>query len=191
MGEGKLSLMDQVKQNYSGAKSIDLTFDLTIDWKVREIKESQTGRIVIASGDRFRAETGETIYVCDGQTFWQYSKKSRQVVIKRFLDIDFAQQPSQVLTGYIRNHTYTLKLEDNVESMYEWKADSIGATPSIVFISLWIDRAQAVVKRIFLRDRSGNESTYSIKKTTIGATPVASVFKFDPPNGARVIDARD
>jgi len=41
---------------------------------VREKTDNMHGSVVLAPGDRFRADLGTTLWVSDGTTLWQYDK---------------------------------------------------------------------------------------------------------------------
>ncbi|MFW6254101.1 MAG: LolA family protein, partial [Chitinivibrionales bacterium] len=73
---------------------MQISFDLSIFWAVRERTEEKKGELYVSPGDKFRAEVGQTIWVSDGQTYWQYSKAANQVVIKDLLDVDLSMHPS-------------------------------------------------------------------------------------------------
>ena len=187
------AIMKTVRALYSGKTPIETTFDLHILWKVREKEESKTGRLCIASGDKFRAELGAQSWVCDGQTYWEASRDGNnvQVVIKRAADIDLSMHPSQVLHTYLAKFTFGLKEQKGNLTKVEWKADSLAESAEVAGIELSIDMKSGFIKALHIVDKSGNESDYRFKKTKIPAKLPGNIFEYAIPKGASVLDMRN
>lgn len=183
-------IVETLKKKYSGDQTIVADFDLTILWKVREKQETKSGRLQLAPGDKFRVELGPTTWVCNGQTVWQYSEKANQVVIKRLLDYDLSQQPSQILSQFVNGYEYTVLEQNDRQAILQWEADSSGSRQFYRTVTIYYDMRKQSLSSLILVDRHGNESTYLFKRTAFGKDIPKETFEFEIPKGVHVLDDR-
>jgi outer membrane lipoprotein-sorting protein len=186
----RADLIQQLRERYAAGATLTTEFDLTILWKVREKQESSSGRLFLAPGDKFRVELGPTTWVCDGQTVWQYSSRTKQVLIKRLLDIDLAAHPSQILSRYVSDYEYRVLEDTDKRAILQWEADTGSPPPLYTSITIHYDKAEDAISSLVVIDRHGNESTYLFKKTTFGSEIPRKVFEFEVPKGVEVLDER-
>ena len=186
-------IMKAVRAKYNEKTSLETRFDLHIFWKVREREETKSGKIYCAPGDKFRVELGPTIWVSNGENYWQcdQDEKGTQVVIKRLSDVSVAMLPSHILNTYVAEHGYRLAQETPTAAVVEWKSDSLGAETEARVIRISIEKKNAAISSLFITDNSGNESTYSFKKTKFPAKLPESLFEYTPPKGVSILDMRN
>jgi outer membrane lipoprotein-sorting protein len=185
-------IVSRVLKNYSGSVSLSTSFEVKILWKVREKEEIKRGKIMCAPGDRFRIELGDSKWVCDGTTLWQYDKTVAQVVIQRLSSCDPSLLPSKMLSKYLTMYTFKEQGTKGKNIVFEWVSDS-SSTPQkgdARRISFTVDPKNAIVKELLVVDKSGNESMYTFHGTAFGDAPEARAFSFDIPKGARILDER-
>jgi len=187
------AIMKTVRALYNGKTPVETGFDLYIVWKVREKKESKSGRLIMAPGDKFRAELGAQTWVCDDRTYWEASRDGNnvQVVIKRAADVDLSMHPSQVLHTYLEKFSFALKERKGDLTTVEWKADSLSETAGAASIDLSINATSGVITALRIVDKDGNESAYQFKKTKFPAKLPDSTFEYAVPKGASVLDMRN
>ncbi len=178
-------------RNYDGSVCLTTSFDLSIDWKIREKKENKQGKIQLAPDNKFNVSFGSGQWVCDGETFWQYDSKLSQVVISKLTAIDQSSLPSGLIAKYLSSYPLAAKLPNKNETVFEWSAGngSIPAKGEARKVVLTVDNKKATVLRLFVIDKSGNESTYSFHGTSFSKQNPA-LFSFSIPKGARIIDQR-
>lgn len=167
-------------------------FDVKIYWKVREKEETKHGKIVLAPHDRFRIGLGESQWVSDGATLWEFDQSpSRQVIIRNLASCDPTQLPSRLLSKYLTRYSFKEKGTKGNNAEFSWSADSSSDSQKgeARRISFTIDSKTAVVQELAVTDKSGNESTYTFHATSFGPAK-ASLFSFDIPKGARILDER-
>lgn len=187
---GAQALIEAVRENYDFAKGVELEFDLETYWAVREKTRKRSGRVVLGSDDRFRAEIDKTVWVCDGRTYWQYNPETNQVVIKRLLDIDLSMHPSQIVKAYLTEYEFTVKEEGGKRAVLEGLRSSEESAGGEQTVTLWIDKKKNTIEKAVSVDRQGNRNTYTFTKTrlAVGANP--GTFHFEVPEGAEVLDTR-
>lgn len=189
--EQKTVLLSKLKEKYTIKSTIHLTFDLEIFWKIREKQEKKQGELILTANDKFFCRLGATKWISDGMTYWHYNEKTSQVIIKNLLDIDLSSHPSQVISTFLQ-YPYTYERSDKNEVVYRWVADTLKSQNHYNYesIIMRIDKEKIVIKSIMVIDKSGNESTYRIKKTKLNVPVSLTVFSFDIPKGADVLDTR-
>lgn len=184
------SIVEQLKQTYSPSTSLRTEFTLEIYWKVREKTQRKKGELLVAPGNKFRVKLGEMLWVCDGSTYWQYSKATGQVIVRNFRDTDLSAHPSQILSAWLHDHSFEEAAGGEGEVMLQWRREEGADEPPIVEICLWVDPATNVVRRMQYTNERGNTSTYTFKKTRLGEQIPESAFTFTVPEGADVLDNR-
>jgi outer membrane lipoprotein-sorting protein len=186
------TLLNRIKLNYSGKAAIATSFDVHIAWKVRETEETRHGSIVLAPGDRFRVELGTGVWVSNGNTLWQFDRAISQVVIKQLSATDPSMLPSSAVTRYCSDYPLAALQQSGTDAVFEWKADTSIAARSgqVSFVRLVADKKLAVIEKLVVVDKMGNESSYTFSRTVLGKIMPSSTFEFEPPKGARVLDQR-
>jgi outer membrane lipoprotein-sorting protein len=179
-----------IRQKYGAETTFRCEFDLTIFWKVREKTEHKSGTLYIAPGDRFRLELGKALWVSDGRTYWQYSAATAQVVIKKLLDVDLSMYPSQIISTYLTKYEFTLLEADDRQAVLSWQAPRDAKTETRA-MTLWVESKNLTLKKLLVVDAGGNESTYTFKKSALGAEIPDATFTFSIPEGAAVLDNRE
>lgn len=183
------AVMPLVRKLYTVNSAMEAQFELKTYWSVREKEETKAGKLSIAPQNRFRVEVGNDLLVSDGQTYWQYSKKTAQVIIKNFSDLDLQMHPSQLLSTFLTNYEYVEKSNSNGVNVLSWNADSENKG-GYTAIEVSVESKTGEVKVLKLTDRNGNIQTYSFKKTVFGAKFSQKVFTFEVPQDAQVLDNR-
>jgi outer membrane lipoprotein-sorting protein len=185
--------MTILRKNYSGNNAVTATFDLSIYWNVREKEEKKSGELLIAPGNKFRVTLGKEAFVSNGKTFWQYSEKNSQVVIRDFSDIDESTVPSKFLLSFLSNHAFTEKQRNGSTVELFWKGNGNGTAVDGDYTSITAvaDEKAGVIKTLKLTDKNENIHTYTFKKTAFDKPPKDDAFQFKPSKNINVLDMRE
>ncbi len=183
-------ILEKVRQTYQIGKGMELHFDLEIYWAVREKTEQKSGKVFLASGDKFYAQVGATTFVSDGVTYWQYSKASNQAVIKDLLDVDLSLHPSQIINKYFAERSYTITDKSPKQATLVWTAPQNGAPAGEQSITALVDTKKFLIKKLTVTDKTGNTSAYVFTKTKLDTPIPPEKFTFVVPQGANVLDTR-
>lgn len=183
------SIVGNLKEKYGPEKAANLAFDLTIFWSVRERYEKKSGELIYSPGEKFRLTLGNTSWVSNGQTYWQYSKKTNQVVIKSLLDIDLSLHPSSMMQSFL-SYTFSTYSSDDKTIVLKWEGDSKNSDLPYKKIVINVDRKKMEISELTVIDDDGNESRYTFKKAKFGGAEPASIFEFSIPEGVDVLDTR-
>ena len=181
-------LLSLLRKNYNPETPLSTKFSLTIYWSVREKEEKKKGMIELAPGDRFRITIGSETFVSNGETFWQYSPKTNQVVVKRLADVDRTALPSRILDRSIAEYPFREVERKKDLVQLAWKSDSADAPYSHIVV--WVQEEAGTISRCVMTDRNDNTFTYVFSATTIGKNIPRERFEFEQPKSARIVDMR-
>lgn len=183
------SILEKLRKKYSPEKEVHLSFDLTIFWSVRERYEKKSGELIFNPGEKFRLKLGNSTWVSNGQTYWQYSKSTNQVVIKSLLDIDLSLQPSNMLQSFL-SYSFKIHTSDAKSTTLIWEGDSQNSDLPYKKIVVNVDPKKFEIVELIVTDDDSNESRYIFGKTKFGVKESSSTFEFEIPEGADVLDTR-
>ena len=179
-------IVKKVQSRYGSVTQASAEFDVEIFWAVREKTEKKSGSFVFAPGDRFRIVLPTAEYVGNGTSVWFYNKGAKQVIVDRAGSVDPASLPSAVI-GRCLSYAYSVKAIKG--GVTELVADSAGAQQNgFSAVTLFVDAASGSIKKIATVDRSGNTSTYILKKFLVGPAAKLPSFSFTIPKGVDVVD---
>lgn len=181
------NIMTLLQRNYGGERPVTAAFTLSIYWDVRERTENRNGELQIATGNRFRVTLGGDVFVSDGRTFWQYSERNSQVVIRRFTDIDPATLPTGMLATFLAGRTFAESRGDGGAITLTWNGDD-GEYREII---VTVNARDGVINTLRMTDVHNNIHTYTFANTTFDRAPRGSVFQFNAPRGTSVVDMRE
>jgi len=182
------NLKDLVRKKYSPSASFTIDFDQSIYWSVREKTSKKSGTLTIAPGDRFRIELGNELYVSNGTVCWQYSKTNKQVTIRNLGDIDLSFHPSNLLSSFLERYSFSESDKGNGIAVLT-SADSAAAAPYHGIV-ITVQRSSGTVNLLEFTDNNENRHTYRFRKTVFTAKQPLSLFEFEVPADADVIDHR-
>lgn len=187
-------LFSRVVKNYSGDVSLSTSFDVKILWKIREKEETKHGKIALAPHGRFRIDLGESVWICDGTTLWQYDKSPSppQVIIRLVSSCDPSQLPSGMLSKYLTRYSFKAMETKGKSAVFAWTltGDSSAAQKGdVARITVTVDAKSASVRELVVVDKSGNASDYTFHGAAFGPQHPGA-FSFNIPKGSRVVDER-
>src|SRR3989339_814978 len=90
----------KTEETFLKAKTVQAVFTLRIDWKLRDTIEVKSGKIDIYNPDRYRVALDDALFISNGETFYRYSGKGRQLVINDVLDVQQDLTPGSWLFRY-------------------------------------------------------------------------------------------
>lgn len=181
-------LLTLLRKNYSPEVSLSTKFTLTIYWSVREKGEKKKGRIYLAPGDRFRVAIDKETLVSSGETFWQYSAGTKQVVVKKLADVDRSTLPSQVFVRYLTAFPFREVGRKKGLVQFAWKSDSAEAQYREIRVT--VEEKGRRITGCVLTDKNGNTFTYAFTATVFGEKFPKERFIFDVPKNVRIVDMR-
>jgi outer membrane lipoprotein carrier protein len=182
-------LIQQIESTYLHLQDLQMNFKKEIKSEVfKEVKPIK-GAIYLKQPDKFRMESSEEIIVSDGQVVWTYTKELKQVTKQK------------VQSGQKFNF---LSFLEDMQAKYE--AELLGAekvqgaeckkmllTPKergtdFEKLTLWVDGKSYLIRKMELRDLTGNKTRFWFTEIKINPGLQKSRFEFKPPGKIELID---
>ena len=183
------AICKQLRRNYADTAHLQIDFEQSIYWSVREKTSKKRGSAQLAPGNKFRVSVGNDLWVCDGVVCTQYNKANNQVVLRNFSDMDITTRPSHLFTTLLTNYRFEEQNRNAREVTLVWHPDS-AASREYTALTLTVAPKSGTVTSLKFTDTNSNEHTYIFKKTVFGTALPAATFEFEAPKNAHIIDNR-
>jgi outer membrane lipoprotein carrier protein len=177
------TLLDKVKKQYDGYKSLETDFSLVIEFPEQE-KETKKGKIYQA-GDKYRVTTKEQTIIGDGKTVWFYTRKNNECQINDATvtkGMGGVVSPKELIRMYEKgDYAYALAGEATENGVMckgiEFKP--VNKSSEFTKLRLAIDKKtnQMVSMRTFSKD--GSRYTFLVSKSVVNKSINKSFFVFD------------
>jgi len=134
----------------------------------------------------------EKLFVADGRETFLYVPADRQVTVRSFTDADFRSTPLRFLVGRgdilqsfraLPENEFRARFEGTVIIRLEPREDE----PEYAFLSLEMDARTYDLRRIVIRERTGNTSEFVFTGLRTNISVAESQFRFRIPRGIEVI----
>lgn len=168
----------------------DLTARVVQKNHLRSLGKTQTfdGRLWIKKPGKLRLDyTNGQLIVVDGSSALLYSKKSEQVVKKKFTDFSQMNIPVAFLLGaaHIRDDFDVLQPKPEKPGLLELIPKKSGAAMTKLTLQSENDGR---ISELTIHDRSGNVTEITFSEVREGAGVEDKLFRFAPPKGTEVIE---
>ncbi|MDX9882719.1 MAG: outer membrane lipoprotein carrier protein LolA [Prolixibacteraceae bacterium] len=189
-------ILDKVTQTTQAYKSIEATFSFEMENKTRNVKEINTGSIIL-KGNKYKVhlnELGVEVY-SDGKNIWTYMAEANEVSISGFNnDDEDMMDPAKVFTIYQNGFDYKLVGEElqNGKSMYSIDLFPQDKNNNYSQIRVHIDKTKMLINSAIMKGKDGNTYTVKVDQFKTDKPYNDSFFVFDTskhPN-VEVIDMR-
>jgi len=186
-------IIKKVQNKYKKIDLLHADFKQVNRFQLTNIQTEVFGSIWISKDNKFRFETEDQTIVSNGEIFWRYNKLEGQVLI------DHAQKTQQdvFLNNFLFNISdyYTGQLVSesklNSKKIYEIRLTPKTADDSFFrFIKVWIYDDSWDLEKVIYTDFNENEVEYQIEKIDLNPSVTKSIFEFNAPEGAEVVDLR-
>lgn len=185
-------LLDRISEHYTTAKSMEVTFDLIINYPEEEPKTYPS--VVIQKGKKFVFRNSEQEYFGNGDDIWIYIPAQNEVQINDF-DEDEAEDyfitPLDLLNQYQGGeYEYDIVAERNSDLDIEFKP--IDEFSDYSKFRLTILKKDESIQLITAFGKDGSQVVLKINKVVQGRKYDDKIFEFDPAKypGVRVEDLR-
>ncbi len=180
-------VMDLVRSNYTPHSNIELQFEHTIYWSVRERQEKKKGALLLAPGEKFRFTLGKDAVVSDGVTYWQYSDMNDQLIIYNLAEIDLSYHPSNLFANYLIERSFaSAGAQEGMVVMESTAPDDRYSS-----IQIKVEESTGIIKQLTIVDKNENINTYTFTKTVLGKSFAPTDFIFTAPENIDILDMRE
>jgi chaperone LolA len=173
----------------------DKLSDLAVDF-VQEVHsgvfaavERTSGKMFLASGDKFRVQTDEQTIVSDGNILWVYSRENKQVTIDKVAKSRDIVRPSDYLFTFRESYTSYL-LPDTTIGRVECMTILLVCDEKDEFIqqmTLYVGKEDLLTHRASYVDINGNNVIIDFSNLKVDKGLPDDVFFFETPKGVEEV----
>ena len=188
--ENDNSLMKKVRKKYDKLQTLETKFTQTSFWALANEEQSEDGVLHLDQKNRYRIETDTQVIVSDGTTVWTYSKDRDQVIIDSVTKSKEHQLPKDILLCYTKDSKAELLGEPRIGGTpcYQLQFLPKDEDAFITSTKLWVNQKSLITLRIEQEDINENVTRFDLINTRWNPPLENSLFRFEIPATAEVID---
>jgi outer membrane lipoprotein carrier protein len=185
--------MAGVERRYASVQSATGRFQQT--YRAPGIDQVESGSFWLKKPGLMRWEYSkpeEKLFIADGRECFLYVPQDRQVTVQPLSASDLRSTPLAFLLGEGNiSKNYSASRESEFRSIHD-NTILIRLTPRryeemYVFLILELDVATYEIRRVTLREHSGNTSEFLLTNVATNVNVEKKQFRFSPPRGVEVI----
>jgi outer membrane lipoprotein carrier protein len=182
-------VLDRAAAKASSLKSIQADFQLLIEDKKDNSKNSSNGSVVMKK-EKYKVITAETIVYFDGKTMWTHNVTAREVIITQpeKSEDDFFSNPASLFNLYDKDFKYryvkeTLKngLSYDEIDMYPKKLDQPYSR-----VKVFVNKKTELPEIITTYGKDGVNYTFTLSNYKLDQDLTDAMFTFDPAKNKKV-----
>lgn len=187
------SVVEGLRQRYASVKTV--TGDYRQIYRAPGIDQTESGVFWLKRPGLMRWECRqpeEKLFVLDGRQSFHYIPQDNQVYEQPFTAADLHSTPLEILLGTMDiRKSYTVSWEGSILPKYEEtcliRLTPRGAEPEYSYLILELDRRTWDLRRLVIRESSGNTSEFLFTNVKTNVKIEDSKFRFKKPRGVEVI----
>lgn len=186
-----IDTLENLETYLQNLKTFTADFAQSVENEHAEVREISSGEVYVEKPLRFHWQYRypyEQQLIADGQTLWIYDKDLEQVIIKP-VQVAIKGAPASLLSDVTAlNKNYQVEILEAAEGISWFRL-----TPKIAsedFKFLYLGFGENTLEIMELHDNFDQITRIIFDNSTINARIDASVFTFQPPGNADIIDER-
>lgn len=188
-GQEAKEILADLQDRYDKLVDLKVDFNQEVHSGVFASVERISGKMYLASGDRFRVQTDEQIIVSDGDTLWVYSKENKQVTIDKVAKSRDLVRPSDYLFSFREAYRHEL-MPDTLLRKSECTVVRLVCVEKNEFIqqmTLYISKQDLLTHRAVYDDINGNTVIVDFHDLKIDKGIPDDIFRFETPKGVEEV----
>jgi len=183
--ETAADLTRRIDSLYHHSPHWQVAFEQKVHYPVFDETESESGRLSVGPGGRFRLTTDRHVVVSDGDTLWTHNLTANQLIVDLVSHSTETVRPADFLFHFKEDYKKEIRNDPGPGTcLYLQCTDE---TAFIREMWLWADPKTAHVRRALYKDINLNETTFDFKSIDFKVAPAPGEFRYDPPPGVEVV----
>jgi outer membrane lipoprotein-sorting protein len=183
--ETAADLTKRIDSLYHRSPNWQVQFEQKVHYPVFDETESESGRLSVGPGGRFRLTTDRHVVVSDGDTLWTHNLTANQLIVDLVSHSTETVRPADFLFHFKEDYRKEIKDVPGPGTCLYLKCTD--ETAFIREMWLWADPKTAHVRRALYKDINLNETTFDFKSIDFKASPAPGEFRYDAPPGVEVV----
>ena len=170
----------------------EVRFEAQVYAPEAESPERYPGVLLVKDSLRFRLEIPSGTWVSNGQTFWEYHPKTRQVILRSAQDIQGRSVPGKILIQVLDATPLGLDtLTDQGRKAFRIRLQPDANSRHLDSLWVLIDARKTTLRQVVTLDKAGTRSEYRMKTLKARSDLSEKSFDFEAPSQTEVVDMRD
>lgn len=191
-GDSASDIVERLQHKYDSLRDVSVTFTQHVVFGVTKAEQTFSGTFAMKKGNKYRIDMDQQTIVSDGRTLWSYVKANRQVVIDCYTDDPKSFSPDRLFVNIPKNYSATVLGQEEIDRR---PATMVKLIPNdkqsnLLWLKIWVDTGEWLMRKIQLLDSGENLTTYSISAIRWNAGVPDSLFRFTAPDSVDVVDLR-
>jgi len=191
-GDDAADIIKRMEKKYRTIDDITVEFRQTIHYGVTGTEQSFRGTMYMKKGNKYRIELEDQTIVTDGSSVWSYSKSNNQVIVDRYKETPESFSPDRIMVDVPAQYASIILGRERLGAA---ETTILKLTPkdkkaNLQWMKVWVDDDEYLMRKIQALDVSDNLSTYFLDSLSLNRSLNESIFTFDAPRGAELIDLR-
>lgn len=186
-----------LQKRYASVKTITADFEQT--YKAPGISQTESGKLYMKKPGLMCWEYSRPevkLFVADGRRSYLYTPEDRQVLVRKFTPEEFESTPLQFLLGkgdILKSFSASWEHENRprVEGTLLIRLVPREPRSDYAYVVIEIDGRTYDLRRIVIRERTGNTSEYLLSDLAVNVKIDDKKFRFKIPKGAQVVQMDD
>ncbi len=187
-------VIDRMQERFADAKTYEARFEKRFYWAVLDKSMSRQGHLYTRRSGEFRVEVQDgDLVVADGKTIWAYNRANDQVIVSAYKGE--LRTPWEILVQYTAGYQPVAVKEDKIEGREAYEVtlqprEDVPAHLRLQRMRVWVDRKDWHLLRVEQVEANDDIRTYVLSGHRKNKKLKDDLFRFQPPEGAQVIDQR-
>ena len=189
LGDDPQVILTELQERYDKLSDLAVDFVQEVHSGVFAAVERTSGKMFLASGDKFRVQTDEQTIVSDGKMLWVYSRENKQVTIDKVAKSGDIVRPSDYLFTFQESYTSNL-LPDTTINKVECITIQLVCEEKNEFIqqmTLYVGKEDLLTHRASYVDINGNNVIIDFSNLKVDKGLSDDVFFFETPKGVEEV----
>ena len=182
-----------LERRYASAETVSGNFEQT--YRAPGIDQVQSGVFWLKRPGLMRWEyrsPEEQLFVADGRESFLYVPRDRQVTVQPFSADDLRNTPLEFLLGggAISKSfaaAWEAEFKPNSDRTVLLRLTPRMHDPACVFLVLELDQTTYDIRRIVVREPTGNTMEFLLSAVQVNLKADSKLFRFKPPKGAEIV----
>ena len=191
--ESPAEVMAGLQRRYASVRSVTAQFEQ--QYQAPGVNQRESGTFWMKKPGLMRWEyriPEVKLFIGDGRDTWLYLPEDRQVLVRSFTEADLHSTPLQFLLGRGEiTRSFKILPESETRARIEGtvlvRLEPTAPEPDYAFLVLEVDSRSYDLRRIVIRERTGNTSEFLLTDLRVNENYDDRRFRFQIPKGAEVV----
>lgn len=191
-GDDVDKIVKKLREKYEKIQTLQAEFVQTSIWSLAGEQHQSEGKIYLAEKNKYRVETDPQLIITDGNIVWTFSKERDQVIIDDLSKSKENPLPRDILLKYTKDSRAELLGETEIGGTpcYQIKFQPKNEDSFIISTTVWVSKADWLAIQIEQEDLNENITRYFLKNIKVNSPLSDSLFSYQIPASAEVVDLR-